>query len=79
MSQRTSAQSFAFSDEYFDLPLPDRNLPKARATGGRLGMLRAEHAKLPARYDSSAMPPAIYAVLRNIEIEISEMQAKPSS
>lgn len=38
----------------FDFPLPDRNPPKARATGGQLGALRTEHAALVARYDSAA-------------------------
>lgn len=66
-------------NEYVDFQLPDRNPPKARSIGGRLGMLRAEHAILLARYDSGAMPPAIYAVLRNLEIEISELQMKHSS
>jgi hypothetical protein len=66
-------------NDYVDFPLPDRNPPRLRSTGGRLGMLRAEHAYLLARYDSGAMPLAIYAVVRNLEIEISELRLKRSS
>jgi hypothetical protein len=66
-------------NDYSDCPLPDRNPPKARANGGRLGMLRSEHAYLVARYDSGAMPPAIYAVVRKLEVEISEMQMRRQS
>jgi hypothetical protein len=31
-----------------------------------------------ARYDSGAMPPAIYAVVRSMEVKIAELQQRQS-
>lgn len=36
--------------------------------------LRAERASLLARYDTGALPPGIYAVLKKIDAEIAELE-----
>lgn len=64
-------------NEFVDLPLDRRQpMPRVRTGGGRIAMLKSERAMILARYDDGAMPHAVYAVVRNLEIEISELQMK---
>jgi hypothetical protein len=61
---------------YLEIDLPARQPVRRVVAGGRLAALRGERAMIVARYDSGAMPPCVYAVVRLLEIEISEMQMR---
>jgi hypothetical protein len=43
-----------------------------RTTPKRAGRLRSEIAQLEARYDSGAMPPSIYAILKRMRAELAK-------
>ena len=61
---------------YLEIDLPARQPVRHVVAGGRPAALRGERAMIVARYDSGAMPPCIYAVVRGIEVEILELQMR---
>lgn len=67
-------------DEELDfVVLAPKPPPRARTSGERVALLRSEHMMILARYDCGAMSPAIYRVVRNLEIEIAELQMRAAS
>lgn len=77
---RTSDQPWLYDDnDYVAIETP-RPAPAEmrRSGGGRLATLRSEREWILGRYDHGAIPHAVYSVVRDLEIEISELQIKAS-